>query len=257
MSSRFQDDDLAVVTGGTKGIGRATVEQLVSEGVPTVAIYKSDEECASGCRSALQDKGPDTKVIQVDVSDYSEVVAGFETIVDEVGRPSILVNNAGIMRNHFLRRLDPVRWNEVIQTNLSGTFYCTRAATQYMLQRSHGSIVNVSSVAAQRGFVAQANYAASKSGVLGFTRAAARELGNDSIRVNAVCPGYTDTPLYRDALSSRKSVAGSEKDDFREDIPLDRIADPAEIANAIVFLASDEASYVNGAILRIDGGLLA
>ncbi|PSP67353.1 short-chain dehydrogenase [Halobacteriales archaeon QS_1_69_70] len=257
MSSRFRGEDLAVVTGGTKGIGRAVVEQLVSEGVPTVAIYKSDEDRANECRSALGDVEPETRVYQVDVSDYSEAVAGFKTIVEEVGRPSILVNNAGIMRNHFLRRLDPEQWDEVIQTNLSGTFHCTRAASRHMLRKSRGSIVNVSSVAAQRGYVAQANYAASKSGVIGFTRAAARELGNDSLRVNAISPGYTDTPLYRNSLSSRTKIAGDEQEDFRDDIPLDRIADPAEIANAIIFLASDEASYVNGTVLRVDGGLLA
>lgn len=257
MRSRFRDNDVAIVTGGTKGIGRAVVQQLVSEGVPTAAIYHSDEKAAADCDSVLDDFGVETGIYQVDVSDFNEVEKGFAEIKDDLGQPSILVNNAGIMRNHFLRRLKPEDWDEVIQTNLTGIFYCTRIGARYMLRHSHGSIVNVSSVAAQKGFIGQANYAASKSGVLGFTRAAARELGNDSIRVNAVCPGYTDTQLYKEELASRKRVAGSESKEVRENIPMNRIADSEEIADVIVFLASDEASYVNGGILRVDGGLLA
>jgi 3-oxoacyl-[acyl-carrier protein] reductase len=145
--------------------------------------------------------------------------------------------------------MEPEAWDTVVDTNLTGTFYCMRAAIRAMLREREGRIVNVSSVAAERGWAGQANYAASKAGVVGLTRSAARELGDRSIRVNAVCPGYTDTALFRSELE------GSDET-ITEQIPQDRIADPDEIAAAVRFLVSPDSSYVTGEILRVDGGLL-
>lgn len=239
-------DDVAVVTGGTRGIGRAVAERLAAAGATTVATYAGDDRAAAAAGRALRDFPGETAVRRFDVRDFDAVAAAFEAISEEFGPPSVLVNAAGVMANALLVRMDPADWRTVIDTNLTGTFHCTREAARLMLRAGGGRIVNVSSVAARRGWAGQANYAASKAGVLGLTRATARELGGRSIRVNAVCPGYTDTDLYRSELA----------DDVADSIPAGRVADPDEVAAAIGFLASEDASYVNGAVLRVDGGLL-
>lgn len=244
-------DDIAVVTGGTRGIGRAVAERLAAAGATTVATYARDDRAAAETERALRDRvgGDECAVRRFDVRDLDAVSDAFEAIRDEFGPPSVLVNNAGVMRNGLLVRMDPEDWHEVLDTNLTGTFHCTREAARLMLRAGGGRIVNVSSVAARRGWPGQANYAASKAGVLGLTRAVARELGGRSIRVNAVCPGYTDTDLYRSELADAA-------DDRLDDVPADRVADPGEVADAVCFLASEASSYVNGEVLRVDGGLL-
>lgn len=243
-------DDVAVVTGGTRGIGRAVAERLADGGATVVATYAHDDRAAAETERALRDRDGTCAVRRCDVRDFDAVSASFEALRDEFGTPSVLVNNAGVMRNALLVRMDPEAWHEVLDTNLTGTFHCTREAARLMLRAGDGGrIVNVSSVAARRGWVGQANYAASKAGVLGLTRAAARELGGRSIRVNAVCPGYTDTDLYRENLADAD-------DPLPDSVPAARVADPREVAEAIRFLASEASSYVNGAVLRVDGGLL-
>lgn len=241
-------DDVAVVTGGTRGIGRAVAERLADEGATTVATYAHDDRAAAETERALLECAGACAVRKFDVRDFDAVREAFAGIRDEFGPPSVLVNNAGVMRNGLLVRMDPEAWQEVLDTNLTGTFHCTREAARLMLRAGGGRIVNVASVAARRGWAGQANYAASKAGIVGLTRAAARELGDRSIRVNAVCPGYTDTDLYRSELAG--------DDTPPESIPAGRVADPDEIADAIRFLASEEASYVNGEVLTVDGGLL-
>ncbi|MFB6299899.1 MAG: 3-oxoacyl-ACP reductase FabG [Halobacteriales archaeon] len=245
-------DDIAVVTGGTKGIGRAVATQLAAAGATTVATYAHDDDAAEETARTLQSHDSANMVRQFDVSDYEAVSTAFREINEEIGPPSILVNCAGVMRNSLLIRMTPEEWQTVLETNLTGTFYCLREAGRLMLRERAGRIVNVSSIAAQRGWAGQANYAASKAGIIGLTRSAARELGDRSIRVNAVCPGYTDTDLYRSEFGNAAD------EELRLDtIPEGRIADPEEIAAGIVFLTSRDASYVNGAILRMDGGLLS
>lgn len=243
-------DEIAVVTGGTKGIGRAVAEQLADAGATTVATYAHDEEAAADTESALQSLAPESVVCRCDVRDYDAVSALFTEISDEFGPPTILVNNAGVMDNSLLIRMSPEKWNRVLQTNLTGSFYCLREAARYMLRAGHGRVVNVSSIAAKRGWAGQVNYAASKAGLIGLTRAAARELGDRAIRVNAVCPGYTDTELYRTEFDDD---AGT----LIDMIPGEEIADPEQVANMIVFLLSDRASYVNGEVVRVDNGLLS
>lgn len=243
-------DEVAVVTGGTRGIGRAVAERLAERGAATIATYHADEEAAADAEDALDAYDAPTAVCRFDVRDHDEVVAAFEAIAGEFGQPSILVNNAGIMRNALLVRMDTEEWRDVIDVNLTGAFNCTREAARGMLRRGGGRIVSVASVAGQRGWPGQANYAASKAGLVGFTRAVARELGGKGVRANVVCPGYVDTALY-DA-----EIEGDD-DALREQIPQERIAEPGEVADAIAFLASPAASYVNGAVLRIDGGMLA
>jgi len=242
-------DDVAVVTGGTRGIGRAIADRLASDGATTVVTYAHDDRAAARTERALQARAPESTAVKFDVGDYDAVAAAFDRIHEEFGPPSVLVNNAGIMRNSLLVRMDSEEWNDVIRTNLTGTFHCLQAAGKLMLRERHGRIVNVSSVAAQRGWAGQANYAASKAGVVGLTKSAAREFGDRSIRVNAVCPGYTDTDLYRTELDGAD-------DDPVGMAPQGRVAEPEEIADAVAFLLSEEASYVNGEVLRVDGGLL-
>lgn len=242
--------EVAVVTGGTRGIGRAVAERLADRGAATVATYHADADAAGETEDSLEAYDAPTAVRRFDVRDGDEVAAAFEAIAEEFGQPSILVNNAGIMRNALLVRMDPEEWADVIDVNLTGAFHCTRAAARGMLRRGGGRIVSVASVAGLRGWPGQANYAASKAGLVGFTRAVARELGGKGIRANVVCPGYVDTALYE------AEIEGAD-DALREQIPQERIAEPGEVADAVAFLASPDASYVNGAVLRIDGGMLA
>ncbi|MHC3437758.1 SDR family NAD(P)-dependent oxidoreductase [Natrialbaceae archaeon A-gly3] len=242
-------DDVAVVTGGTRGIGRAIVERLAEGGATVVATYHDDEVAAERTAEELADCPGEVVVERFDVADFAEVEAAFEVIAETYGSPTILVNNAGIMDNGLLVRMGPEQWQRVIDTNLTGPFYCTREAARLMLRAGEGGrIVNVASVAAKRGWAGQANYAASKAGLIGLTRAAARELGGKDVRVNAVAPGYTDTSLLEDARGYEAFV--------EDETASGRVASPREVADVVAFLADEGASYVNGEVLRVDDGML-
>ncbi|GGO00268.1 3-oxoacyl-ACP reductase family protein [Haloarcula pellucida] len=242
------EGEVAVVTGGTRGIGRAVAERLAAGGATVVATYHADDADAEATERSLADYDAETAVERFDVADHDAVAAAFETVTERYGTPTILVNNAGTAANGLLVRMDPEQWRRVLDVNLSGTFYCTREAASGMLREGGGGrVVNVASVAAQRGWAGQANYAASKAGVLGFTRAAARELGGKGVRVNAVAPGYTDTDLLEKTSGYAESVA--------EDTASGRLATPEEVAAVVAFLASEAAAYVNGEVVRVDDGL--
>lgn len=242
-------DEVAVVTGGTRGIGRSVCRQLARRGATVVATYNSDDEAARETADELAEYDAETAVRQFDVGNYDAVADAFDGIEDEFGQVTILVNNAGTYGNGLLMRMDPDEWEQVVRTNLTGTFNCTKQVARSMVLGDGGSIVNVSSIGGLRGWAGQSGYAASKAGIIGFTQSVARELGERDIRVNAVAPGYTDTSL----LEPMDSTDITDE----EDIPQDRIGDADEIAECITFLASDRASYVNGEVIRADGGLLA
>lgn len=243
-------DDVAVVTGGTRGIGRAVAEQLAQAGARTMATYHADEDAAAETRERLADYTAPTAVERCDVRDFEAVDTLFKDIATEFGSPTVVVNNAGVRRDSLLVRMNPDEWQDVLETNLTGTFNCTRHAARRMLGGDGGRIVNVASIAGQRGWRGQANYAASKAGIIGFTQAIARELGGKNIRVNAVAPGYTDTAMLGELDAERREAA-------QEATPEGRFATPEEIAAAIIFLANPAASFINGEILRVDGGRLA
>jgi len=242
--------EVAVVTGGTRGIGRAVAERLAKQGATIIATYHEDKAAAERTASELAEFESQTAVERCDVTDYDAVAATFETITERYGTPTVLVNNAGTVNNGLLLRMTPEQWQRVIDVNLTGTFYCTREAARQMLRHADqgGRIVNVGSIAAQCGRAGQANYAASKAGVLGFTRSTARELGGKDIRVNAVAPGYTDTDLL-DKLEGYESVVES-------NTASGCVATPAEVAAVVAFLASDDAGYINGEVVRVDDGLI-
>lgn len=246
--TRFADD-IAIVTGGTRGVGRAVSQHLADAGADVVAIYAHDTAAAAATERALAAADGTVTAKQVDVREFDIVSSAVTEIQDTLGAPSILVNNAGVMRNAVVARMSPADWQTVIDTNLTGTFNCTRAVVRPMLRSGGGRIVNVSSVAAQRGWAGQANYAASKAGILGFTRSIARELRDRSIRINAVCPGYVETDLYDEEQDLDAEAV-------EDHIPAGRTADPAEVADVVGFLLSDKASYISGEVLRIDGGLI-
>jgi 3-oxoacyl-[acyl-carrier protein] reductase len=219
-------DGCALVTGGSRGIGAAIAERL-RDGGWTVAT--------------LSRNGAD---VQADVADSEQVQRAFEQVRERFGPVLVLVNNAGIREDGLAIRMSAEDWEKVVDVNLNGAFHCTRPALDDMLKARWGRIVNVSSVVAERGNPGQANYAAAKAGLLGFTRTLAREMGRKGITCNAVTPGVIDTDMTTD-------VAG----DLKQAVPAGRVGRPEEVAGAVAFLVSEEAAYVNGATLAVDGGL--
>ena len=229
----------ALVTGGSRGIGRAIALELARAGAAVVLGYRSSAEEAEAV--ATEAGG---RAIRADVSDADEA----RTLVEEAGELAILVNNAGVTRDGLIARMPDDDWRSVVETNLSGMFYTCRAAARGMMKRRSGSVVNVSSIVGLRGNPGQTNYAAAKAGIVGFTKALARELGTRGVRANVVMPGYVTTALT-DVLPEEARAA------MLANTPLGRLGDPEDVARAVRFLCSDEASFITGEVLLVDGGL--
>jgi 3-oxoacyl-[acyl-carrier protein] reductase len=239
---------VAVVTGGGRGIGRAIVLALGKEGVKVLINYRGKKESALETLEELKKLGGEGEIYQADVSVEEEVEKMFNFVIEKWGKLDILVNNAGITKDNLLIRMKSEEWDQVINTNLRGVFLCTRSALKIMLKQRSGRIINISSVVGLKGNIGQANYASAKAGIIGFTKAVAREVASRGITVNAIAPGFIKTEMT-DVLSEEM------KKKVLDEIPLGRFGDPEDVANAVKFLVSDEASYITGVVLNVDGGL--
>ena len=229
----------ALVTGGSRGIGRAIALELARAGARVTLSYRSGRDEAEG---VAQEVG--ARAVQADVADPEQA----RRLVDESGDLDILVNNAGLTRDGLIARMSDDDWSDVIETNLGGVFHTCRAAARGMMRRRSGSIVNISSIVGLHGNPGQTNYSASKAGIIGFTKALARELGNRGVRANVVAPGYVDTRLTQ-------AIAEEMRQLMLANTPLGRFGEPEDVAGAVRFLCSDDASFITGEVLLVDGGL--
>jgi 3-oxoacyl-[acyl-carrier protein] reductase len=240
-------DKVAIVTGASQGIGRDTALAL-SEAGAKVAVAARNEEKLAALVAEITAKGGEAFAVKMDVADAAQVKAGFKSILDKFGRLDILVNNAAITRDGLAVRMKADDWDEVLRTNLTGAHLCIQQALPTMMRARTGRIINISSVVARMGNAGQANYVTAKAGLLGLTKAIAMEMASRNITVNAIAPGFIETPMT-DVLSEQI------KEELKARIPLGRMGNGREIAAAIVFLASDEASYITGQVLDINGGM--
>lgn len=239
---------VAVVTGSSRGIGKAIAIELARRGAKVVVNYLVNAAEAQETVDTIQAEDGEAVIIQADVSSTQEASDMIKNTIELFGRLDILVNNAGITKDKLLLRLSEDEWDSVQNTNLKGTFNCTKPAVRQMMRQRFGRIINISSVAGQMGNAGQTGYSASKAGQIGFTKALAREVGSRQITVNAVAAGYIETDLWND-------VPEEYKESTLEMIPLGRKGIPEEIAYTVAFLASDEAGYITGQCLAVDGGL--
>ncbi len=239
----------AVVTGGSRGIGRAIALRLATQGADVCISYKGNVAAAEATVSEIEALGRTGCAAQADSADPGSAKLLMDAAIEKLGKIDILVNNAGITRDDLIMRMKPEDWNDVIDTNLSGTFWAIKAATRPMMKARSGRIVNITSVSGQAGQMGQANYSSAKAGLIGLTKATARELASRGITCNAVAPGFVLTELTQD-LDPKLLEA------IKAQTPLGRFATPEEIADAVAFLASDEAAYITGQVLAVDGGLV-
>jgi len=240
-------DKVAIVTGASRGIGKAIAEKFCQEGAVCVVCSRSKER-VSKMAEELEKTGAKVFAVQADISKKEDVESLVDVTLHEFERIDILVNNAGITRDTLLMRMKDADWEDVLNTNLTGVFLCTRAVTRQMLKQRNGRIINISSVIGLTGNVGQANYAAAKAGIIGFTKSVARELGRRNITVNAVAPGYIATDMTA-------SLSEEYKQRMFELIPLGRSGTPEDVAEVAAFLASDSANYITGQIIQVDGGM--
>ncbi|GBR99086.1 3-oxoacyl-ACP reductase [Staphylococcus aureus] len=238
----------ALVTGASRGIGRSIALQLAEEGYNVAVNYAGSKEKAEAVVEEIKAKGVDSFAIQANVADADEVKAMIKEVVSQFGSLDVLVNNAGIIRDNLLMRMKEQEWDDVIDTNLKGVFNCIQKATPQMLRQRSGAIINLSSVVGAVGNLGQANYVATKAGVIGLTKSAARELASRGITVNAVAPGFIVSDMT-DALSDEL------KEQMLTQIPLARFGQDTDIANTVAFLASDKAKYITGQTIHVNGGM--
>lgn len=244
-------DKKAIVTGAGRGIGRAVALAFAREGADVVVNYQSNDVAAHEVVEKIQSLGRRAVPVKTDVSSYHEVKIMVDRAVQELGGVDILVNNAGVSKPSMFLDMPEESWDRIINIHLKGTFNCSQIAARYMKEQKWGRIINVISTAGLFGTVGQINYASAKAGIIGFTKSASRELGKFSINVNALCPGVTLTEMTEKIRTDEKF-----QKKFLERIQLGRFAEPEEIAPAFIFLASEEASYITGHVLNVDGGYI-
>lgn len=248
MTKSDIEGKIALVTGASKGIGRSVALELANKGVRVAINYHTSDKAAEDVVGAIIDQGGEAIAIKADVSHLNQVLRMVESIEDTWGNIDILVNNAGIINDNLLVRMTDEAWEKVIATNLNGTFYCTRAVVRKMLRKRWGRIISIGSVVGIRGNIGQSNYAASKAGLIGFTKALAKEVASRNITVNMVTPGYISTDTV-DVLSQDL------KDKILTWIPQGHFGEVEDVAHMTAFLATQQANYITGQIISVDGGM--
>jgi len=239
---------VAIVTGSSRGIGRAVALRLASEGARVVVNARQEEALAQAVVADIQGRGGEAILVMADVSQAEGAQRLADTAFHHFGQVDILVNNAGVARDGLVVRLSEADWDRVLDVDLKGAFLCTRAVLKYMLRQRWGRIINITSVVGLMGNPGQANYAAAKAGLLGLTRAVAREVASRGITANAVAPGFIETDMTR-------ALAPQLQEDIRGHIPLGHFGSPEDVAHAVAFLAAPEAAYITGQVVCVDGGL--
>ena len=242
------EQKVAVVTGASRGIGKAIAMELARTGALVIVNYNGSREKAEEVKAQIEAEGNQAEIRQCNVADFKSCEDMFQEIISAHGRVDILVNNAGITRDGLLMKMSEEDFDAVVDTNLKGAFNCIRFASRQMLKQRSGRIINMSSVVGIAGNAGQVNYSASKAGVIGITKSAAKELASRGITVNAVAPGYIDTDMT-------KVLSEEQKKSVLDMIPLSRMGSVDDISNAVAFLASDEAAYITGQVISVDGGM--
>lgn len=245
----MEERKVALVTGGTRGIGKEIAKALAKEGYDLIINYVSNNTDIKSFENELKEIGSKVIFIKADVSDYTSCEEMVKKGIETFGKIDTLVNNAGITKDNLLMRMKEEEFDKVIGINLKGVFNVTKQVTPYMIKKREGTIINVSSVVGVCGNAGQCNYSASKAGIIGFTKSLAKELASRNIRVNAVAPGFIQTDMT-------ESLSDTVKDTINTQIPLKRMGEPQEVAKVVKFLASNDASYITGQVINIDGGMV-
>jgi 3-oxoacyl-[acyl-carrier protein] reductase len=246
---KMLENKVAIVTGGSRGIGEAIVLKLAENGAHIAFSYVSSDEKANALQEKLQSFGVKAKAYKSNAADFSDCEKMVNEVIKEFGTVDILVNNAGISKDNLLLRMTPEQWDEVMATNLKSVFNMTKQVTRPMMKARKGSIINMSSIIGMRGNAGQSSYAASKAGIIGFTKSIAAELGSRNIRCNAIAPGFVETDM------THYLKEGEAAKTFLDKIPLGRFGSAEEIANVTLFLASDMSSYITAQVISVCGGL--
>ncbi len=240
-------NQVALVTGASRGIGRKVAEELASHGAYVVLASRSQAEVEAAAQE-IREKGGEALAVQMDVGQIDQVRSALSSIKENVEKVDILINNAGIARDNLLLRMKDEEWGQVMRTNLDGLFYVTREVVAGMVRQRFGRVINITSVVAQMGNPGQVNYVSSKAGIIGFTKALAREVASRNITVNAIAPGFIETDMTTE-------MGQKVKDELRGSIPLKRLGSVGDVAYGVLFLAAKEAGYVTGHVLNINGGM--
>lgn len=243
------DGKTAIVTGASRGIGAAIAKHLANEGARVVVNYSGSQSKAEDVVKEIEAAGGEAFAIQASVADSESVTGMITATMERFGSVDILVNNAGITRDNLLMRMKESEWDDVINTNLKGVFLCTKAVTRQMMKQRAGRIINIASIVGVSGNAGQANYVAAKAGVIGLTKTTAKELASRNINVNAIAPGFITTEMTEELPEEVKTQMLTQ-------IPLAKLGNPEDVAKAVVFLASDDSTYITGQTLHVDGGMV-